>query len=656
MELRHLRYLVAIADAGTFGRAAETLRVAQPALTRQIHDLEEELGAELFDSGARKATLTPPGDACVRLARHVIQDTEAAVRRARLSNVGVVGRCVLLAGPVPLLTGIVPRLIARVRAKYPGISLEVKELYAIEQWNMLLEGEADVGLSYPPATGFEALNWETQFVHAIDHVLVAPEHPLATKTSVTLDDLAPYEHLTLEFGGPDYEVNRNALDAAFRQRGHVPKVRMLSTFDSAIAHVRAGQGWCVMVRLMANRMAPLVGIPLEGFAAPFRTVRMWRRADKRPVIQTVLAELRLMQEEEIGAKADDQGATQPPTPPHENSPDFVSSRLELRHLRSFAQVARDGSLGLAAEGLGITQPALSRQMKDLEFDVGAPLFERGTRGVELTETGSVFLRDVESMLTVVDNIKNEVHRAGRESEQRCVLAVVPHPWVDRIVIPVIADLEARTPRIRVGTRQVQTPHQAQALRKAEVDVAIGHVMPGMDTVGFVKEELFEDAICGALLSPNHPLGGQSSLFLKDLEDVPFIFGPRSFFPQLYDELWKAFAAGGLTPRVDAEYDGLRTCWSLVASGLGWIVAWRGLKDEPPVGLRFVPILDLNLAWGAAMCYRQDESRIPVLTAIDALRDCARQLFPPGSFKAPDISPVKAPRTRAPGDTRKAAIS
>src|ERR1043166_4924348 len=127
MELRHLRYLVAIADAGSFSRAAETLRVAQPALTRQIHDLEAELDAELFDPAARRATPTETGDACVRLARHVIQDTEAAVRRARMSSVGVMGRLVISAGPIPLRTGIVPALVERIAAKYPGISLQIEE-------------------------------------------------------------------------------------------------------------------------------------------------------------------------------------------------------------------------------------------------------------------------------------------------------------------------------------------------------------------------------------------------------------------------------------------------------------------------------------------------------------------------------------------------
>src|SRR6185295_16851015 len=71
MELRHLRYLVAVADAGTFVAGAQVLRVAQPALTRQLHDFEHELGVALFEKGARKATLTKAGEACVRLAQHV---------------------------------------------------------------------------------------------------------------------------------------------------------------------------------------------------------------------------------------------------------------------------------------------------------------------------------------------------------------------------------------------------------------------------------------------------------------------------------------------------------------------------------------------------------------------------------------------------------
>src|SRR3954470_16616083 len=101
MELRHLPSLVAIADTGAFVRAADVLHVAQPALTRQMHGLEAELKAPLFEPGARRATLTLAGKACVRLARHVIQDTEQAVARARLSNSGIIGHCVIATGPLP---------------------------------------------------------------------------------------------------------------------------------------------------------------------------------------------------------------------------------------------------------------------------------------------------------------------------------------------------------------------------------------------------------------------------------------------------------------------------------------------------------------------------------------------------------------------------
>src|SRR5690349_15436094 len=116
MELRHLRYLVAIADAGTFVAAAKQLRVAQPALTRQIHDLERELEVALFEKGARKATLTKAGEACARLARHVLRDTESAMARARLSNEGLAGDCRLVCGIFPLASGFVGRFAARMKA------------------------------------------------------------------------------------------------------------------------------------------------------------------------------------------------------------------------------------------------------------------------------------------------------------------------------------------------------------------------------------------------------------------------------------------------------------------------------------------------------------------------------------------------------------
>src|SRR5262245_23733631 len=93
IELRHLRYFVAVAEAGSFVGAAETLHLAQPALSRQIRDLERLLKTELFVRDARGADLTPAGQACHIGARRILKDAESALERTRLAAQGLAGRC-----------------------------------------------------------------------------------------------------------------------------------------------------------------------------------------------------------------------------------------------------------------------------------------------------------------------------------------------------------------------------------------------------------------------------------------------------------------------------------------------------------------------------------------------------------------------------------
>jgi len=98
VELRHLRYFIAVAEDSTMVAAAKRLRIAQPALTRQIHDLEREIGVDLFERGAKGMELTPAGDVCLVSARHILSRLQSAIELARGSSRGVVGRCVLLGG------------------------------------------------------------------------------------------------------------------------------------------------------------------------------------------------------------------------------------------------------------------------------------------------------------------------------------------------------------------------------------------------------------------------------------------------------------------------------------------------------------------------------------------------------------------------------
>src|SRR6185436_2628465 len=103
----------------------------------------------------------------------------------------------------------------------------------------------------------------------------------------------------------------------------------------------------------------------------------------------------------------------------------------------------------------------------------------------------------------------------------------------------------------------------------------------------------------------------------------------------YDAIFGALNGAGLRPRVDAEYDGLATIWTLAAQGLGWTLGWQSHREEPPPGCIAIPLEGVSLDWGGELVYRKDESRAPVLATVDAITQCARKMFP--SVRASEAS-------------------
>jgi DNA-binding transcriptional LysR family regulator len=250
----------------------------------------------------------------------------------------------------------------------------------------------------------------------------------------------------------------------------------------------------------------------------------------------------------------------------------------------------------------------------------------------------------------VDKIPRELRRAERAQTQRCVVSVVPHPAIDAMVARVVADLEARGERVRVGTRLVMTVHQAAALHAGEIDVALGHAFPvptglsGAEHLASIP--LFRDRISVALLPQGHELAARPALHARELADIPFVWTDRDFHPAFYDMVFTRLAAAGLRPRVEGEFEGLTTIWSLVLQGAGWTLGWQSHLREPPPGLKAVPLADFDLPWGVVMTYRQDEARAPVLATIDAL-----------VAQSSLLSPVKSPESTLPANhTREARIS
>lgn len=186
-DLRQLRYFVAVAETLNFRRAAEDLHLAQPALSKAIRQLEEELGVQLFERTTRNVDLTPVGELFLDRARRTLSSAEEAFAVARDAAVGIVGQLRLGASPIARL-GVMPVLQAAWTDAKPGIAVHVVEAATAPLLRAVRAGELDLAVgwcpSYEPGLQFERLRDEPVMAH------VAVDHPLAAEDSVGLERLA----------------------------------------------------------------------------------------------------------------------------------------------------------------------------------------------------------------------------------------------------------------------------------------------------------------------------------------------------------------------------------------------------------------------------------------------------------------------------------
>lgn len=177
MELRHLRYFIAVAKHGSFNRAAQTLHLTQPALSRQVKDLEEELSVPLLVRGKNAVTLTAAGDSFYEEAREILARVDLAVQRVRSEPRAEV----LRVGYAPSVTaGILPHALQRFHAEHPRVRVELADLFPQDMAGKARDGELDVVITLEiPGATVPHFHWEE--LYKIQIVLVMPAgHSLAT--------------------------------------------------------------------------------------------------------------------------------------------------------------------------------------------------------------------------------------------------------------------------------------------------------------------------------------------------------------------------------------------------------------------------------------------------------------------------------------------
>jgi DNA-binding transcriptional LysR family regulator len=290
MDLRRLRYFVAVAEERHFGRAAERLHIAQPPLSQQIQRLEAEIGSPLLYRTTRSVELAPAGAVLLERAREILAAVDAAAEDARRAARGEYGR--LAIGFTGSATyALLPALAGALRETLPGVMLDLRgELLTPAQVQWLLDGTLDLGLLRPPVHERE-LSVEVLRREPLICVL-SGAHPLAVNDTVSLEQLSQEPFVT--YPSHFRSVLHDAVEDACAAAGFRPRVAIEAAETSTlVSFVAAGLGVSLVpasVRHMTVEGA--VYRPLEHDATTVELAVAWRRDDATPILQRALGVLR----------------------------------------------------------------------------------------------------------------------------------------------------------------------------------------------------------------------------------------------------------------------------------------------------------------------------------------------------------------------------
>ena len=276
MNLRDLKYLVALADHKHFGRAAAACYVSQPTLSTQIKKLEDELGVSLVERAPRKVMLTPAGRDAADRARRIVAEVEQMKEAARRSQDPEAGTVRL--GLFPTLGPyLLPHVVPRLRARFPHLELLLIEEKSDVLLSRLREGKLDAGLLALPVADDQL---HTEFLFEEPFLLAVPEsHPLAKRESLTLAELSQYQLLLLEDG---HCLREQALDVC-RLSGANEKSEFRATSLETLRQMVAADVGITLLPTLAVKppVARYENIHLLGFSDshPSRQIAMvWRKS------------------------------------------------------------------------------------------------------------------------------------------------------------------------------------------------------------------------------------------------------------------------------------------------------------------------------------------------------------------------------------------
>jgi DNA-binding transcriptional LysR family regulator len=277
--------------------------------------------------------------------------------------------------------------------------------------------------------------------------------------------------------------------------------------------------------------------------------------------------------------------------------------MELRHLRYFLAIAENKGFVKASSVLHIAQPALSRQIRDLEEELGVVLFERSKSGVTLTFPGECFLQDIQRIFTILEEAQLRARRAQSGHSGALSIGVVESFAWDEAITQSLQNFQHQCPEVVLNVALMSSPEQLAAIRDERI------------SAGFLFDRSPEDATFEGIavlatravlaVPASSPYAKHPPDHLADLHAEDFVFIQRAQNPLHYDRIIHACHGAGLTPRIVQSGTTDSSNLGLVAAGLGLTIVPAATESRKPKSVVLVPVGDLNVVMTMELVWRRD---------------------------------------------------
>lgn len=292
--------------------------------------------------------------------------------------------------------------------------------------------------------------------------------------------------------------------------------------------------------------------------------------------------------------------------------------MDLRHLRYFVAVAEEENIGRAAARLHISQPPLTRQIQQLEEELGVTLFTRTPRGMELTQAGELFLEEARNIRALVEQATERTQRAGQGKLGRLDVGIFGSAILDAIPKLLLA-FRNRYPDVKVVLHTMTKAEQIEALRQRRISVGFNRMLAPLADLD-IKQVTTENLLLA--VPAEHPLAAQPVIRFAELQDHPMVLFPTGARPSFIDKVIGLCTDSGFQPQISQEVGDAVTGVALVAGGFGVClvpdsattlqfpgVVYRQLTDAPP-----------NFCVDLSCIHRKDDQS-PILAAfLDTVAD------------------------------------